>query len=65
MHAFARLSVSRRRGMVIWVLQCVVLGSGYPVNTCNRCATDVGFLRCTWIHRRAAPAMPAWSWEKV
>ena len=36
---------------------------GQGANTCDRCATEVGSRRCTWIHRRAAPAGPARSCE--
>ena len=53
----------RRRGMVLRALQNVAAGWGQGANTCDRCATDVGFRRCTWIHRRAAPAGPAHSCE--
>ena len=50
----------RRRGIVLWALQCAALGGGWGANRCNKCATDVGSFRCTWMHRRAAPAGPAW-----
>ena len=53
----------RRRGMVLRALQSVAAGGGQGANTCDRCATDVGSRRCTWIHRRAAPAGPAHSGE--
>ena len=43
------------RGMVLRALQTVAAGEGQGANTCDRCATDVGSRRCTWIHRRAAP----------
>ena len=49
----------RRRGMVLRALQSVAAGGGQGANTCDRCATDVGSRRCTWIHRRAAPVGPA------
>ena len=55
----------RRRGMVMRALQRAAAGWVQDANTCNRCATDVGFRRCTWIHRRAAPAGPARSCEGV
>ena len=50
-------------GMVLRALQRVAVGGGQGANTCDRCATDVGSRRCTWIHRRAAPAGPARSCE--
>ena len=53
----------RRRGMVLRDLQRVAAGGGQGANTCDRCATDVGCRRCTWIHRGAAPAGPAHSCE--
>ena len=46
-------------------LQGAAAGGGQGANTCDRCATDVGSRRCTWIHRRAAPAGPAWPCEGV
>ena len=54
-----------RRGMVLRALQRAAPGGGQGANTCDRCATDVGSRRCTWIHRRAAPAGPAWPCEGV
>ena len=48
-----------RRGMVLRTLQSVAAGGGQFANTFDRCATDVGSRRCTWIHRSAAPAGPA------
>ena len=48
----------RRRGMVLRALQRVAAGGGEGANTCDRCATDVGSRRCTWILRKAAPAGP-------
>ena len=53
----------RRRGMVRRALQRAAAGGGQGANTCDRCATDVGSRRCTWIHIRAAPAGPARSCE--
>ena len=53
----------RWRGMLLRALQSVAAGGGQGANTCDRCATDVGSRRCTWIHRRAAPAGPARSYE--
>ena len=53
----------RRRGMVLRALRRAAAGGGQGANTCDRCATDVGSRRCTWIHRRAAPAGPARSCE--
>ena len=53
----------RRRGMVLRALQRAAAGGGQGANTCDRCAMDVGSRRCTWIHRRAAPAGPARSCE--
>ena len=44
-------------------LQSVAAGGGQGANTCDRYATDVGSRRCTWIHRRVAPAGPARSCE--
>ena len=41
------------------VLRCVRPGvAGYDVNTCDKFATELGSLGCTWMHRRAAPAGP-------
>ena len=54
-----------RRGIVLRALQCAASGGGQGAKTCDNCATDVGSLRCTWIHRRAAPAGPAWPCEGV
>ena len=54
-----------RRGIVLRALQCAASGGVHGANTCDKCATDVGSLRCTWIHRRAAPAGPAWPCEGV
>ena len=50
---------------VLRALQSVAAGGGQGANTCNKCATDVGSRRCTWIRRRAAPAGPAWPCEGV
>ena len=33
-------------------LQCAASGGGQGANTCDKCATDLGSLRCTWIHKR-------------
>ena len=49
-----------RQGMVLWALRGVASGRGQGANMCDRCATDVGSRRCTWIHRSAASAGPAW-----
>ena len=54
-----------RWGIVLRALQCVASVGGQGANTCDKCATDVGSLRCTWTHRRAAPAGPAWACEGV
>ena len=54
-----------RRGMVLRALQSVAAGGGQGANTCDSCATDVGSRKCTWIHRRAAPAGPARSCERA
>ena len=43
----------------MWVLQHAVSGCGWFVNKCDKCATDVGSLKCTWIDGRAALAGPA------
>ena len=48
-----------RRGIVLRALQCAVSVGGQGANRCDKCATHVGSLRCTWIHRRAAPEGPA------
>ena len=48
---------------MLWPLQGVASRGGQGANTCDRCATNVGFRRCTWIHRRAAPAGLAWPCE--
>ena len=40
-------------------LQSTAAGGGQGANTCDRCATDAGCRRCTWIHRREARAGPA------
>ena len=53
----------RQRGMVLRALQRAAAGGGQGANTCDRCATDVGSCRCTWIHRRAAPTGPTLSCE--
>ena len=53
----------RRRGMVLRALQRLAAGLGQGTNTRDSCAMDVGSIRCTWIHRRAAPAGPARSCE--
>ena len=55
----------RRRGMVLRALQRAAAAGGQGANTCDRCAKNVGSRRCTWIHRRAAPAGPARSCEGV
>ena len=54
-----------RQGMVLWPLQGAASGGPQGANTCDRCVTDVGSLKCTWIHRRAPPAVPAWPCEGV
>ena len=53
----------RRRGMVLRAVQRGAAGGGQGANRCDRCATDVGSRRCTWIRRGAAPAGPARSCE--
>ena len=40
-------------------------GGDQGANTCDRCTTDVGSRRCTWILKKAAPAGPARSCEGV
>ena len=52
--------VSRRPGIIAWVLQCAARG-GSDVKTWDKYATDRGSLRCTWTHKRTAPAGPG-SW---
>ena len=52
-----------RPGMVLRALQSVAARGGQGATTCDRCATDVGSRRCTWIHRTVAPAGPARSYE--
>ena len=51
--------VPLRQGIVLEALQCASSGGGEGTNMCDKCATDVGSLRCAWIHRRRAPAGPA------
>ena len=46
-------------------LQRAASGAGQGANMCDKCATDVGSLSCTCIHRRTAPAGPARPCEAV
>ena len=48
-----------RRGIVLRAVQSAAAGGGQGANMCDRCATDVESHRCTWIHKRVAPAGPA------
>ena len=54
-----------RRGMVLCAPQGVASGGGQGANTCDRCATDMGSRRCTWIQITAATAGPAGPCEGV
>ena len=52
--------VPPQRSIVALVLYWARAGGGwYDMNTCSKCATKVGSLRCTWIRSRAAPVGPA------
>ena len=44
-----------RRGISLRAVQCAASGGGQGANTCDKCATDVGSLRCTWAPQKGGP----------